>query len=765
MIVWITLLLAQDTPRPGLIADCRDDRTRVVLTVPTPNFTLAEAESFHPALRPAFQAAFTGLVNIVRAGRYSFVAGEAKILIDGKRAEGPLDLEAGERSIRIEYTRDKPEARLQLLWKSDHFGLEPVPPAVLRHRDRPSGAELQERIERGRDLAESFNCAACHEIDASLRSWKGPDLSTVGSRIRPGWIYRWLDNPRHMKLGGEERAHVTAYLLTRRGGSEPIGPAADPERASRGKDLYESIGCTACHAGDLDGIGSKMSAARLASYLLDPPAVFPDGRMPSMLLTSEEAEAIAEHLSGSRRREWEADPPAGDPQKGRELVSKMGCVSCHAIGDAVPPQRAKLKDKTGGCLERMSRFALDPKECEALAEFLKTSDASPAPGYELHRAARAWRCGSCHEFYAPPAAAFPDPTPTLTDLGAKLRPGAISDVLVRKVRARPWMTLRMPHFREAHAGPLVRGFLAASGAPPDDPTPAPPTAEQLREGVRLIGKTDGGLSCITCHDFAGDQSAGTRGPDMIRIADRVRPEWFRRWMREPSRVQPGTAMPAFFSNLPEAETEKRLDLIWACLSAGKGMPRPEGLADPSAYRLTVKGEPLILRTFMPQSSPRSIAVGCGRLQNYCFDAEGCRLKYAWVGDFLDVSAVWGGRGGGVAKLLGRKYYSAPKIFPIRLGDPEREPRPRFKGYRIVDKLPQFLIDVDGIEVRQRIRPAPEGLGLVLEFEVEKFDGEIWFVAEAQDGVRYESDAGAWENARWKTKSGRFSVTIRVEEEK
>ena len=36
----------------------------------------------------------------------------------------------------------------------------------------------------------------------------------------------------------------------------------------------------------------------------------------------------------------------------------------------------------------------------------------------------------------------------------------------------------------------------------------PPTPVQAVEGLKLLGKGDGGLACINCHDFAGHRSAG-----------------------------------------------------------------------------------------------------------------------------------------------------------------------------------------------------------------------------------------------------------------
>jgi hypothetical protein len=313
---------------------------------------------------------------------------------------------------------------------------------------------------------------------------------------------------------------------------------------------------------------------------------------------------------------------------------------------------------------------------------------------------------------------------------------------------------------------LARGFAAAAGGEHGEGELSPaPAAEGVRDGIKLIG-ADGGLSCITCHDFKDRVALGTRGPDMTEMYARMRPEWFLRWLRDPIRIQPGTAMPSFFGSMPEGEAAAKMGLIWTALSAGKGMPMPAGFADPQSFLLAVRDEPLTVRTFMPDSSPRSIAVGLPGKQAYCFDAEECRLRYAWAGDFLDMSPVWGGRGGQPAVLLGERYYAAPDLFPLRIGEPEKVPVRRFRGYAMVEKLPEFRYELDGVPVRQRIAAAPEGLGLSLSFELGPTSGDVWYLAADAPGVSTSSAAGQWEGKRLRVPGGpqvRFAVLVRAEE--
>ena len=54
--------------------------------------------------------------------------------------------------------------------------------------------------------------------------------------------------------------------------------------------------------------------------------------------------------------------------------------------------------------------------------------------------------------------------------------------------------------------------------------------------------------CLDCHIIGGkspgeDVDPATLAPDLFYSADRLRPEWLIRWMREPQSLQPGTKMP------------------------------------------------------------------------------------------------------------------------------------------------------------------------------------------------------------------------------
>lgn len=401
----------------------------------------------------------------------------------------------------------------------------------------------------------------------------------------------------------------------------------------------------------------------------------------------------------------------------------------------------------------------------SVEEQLAAKGTSPAPLQEFHRLTRQLKCGECHELYGPAKRELEgaEAPPSLTDAGNKLRASWLARVLVDNKRVRPWMKLAPEHGGEA-ARPLVKLFAQQAGAElGEGATVPPPSPTQVAEGVKLLGKGEGGLACINCHDFAGHRSAGDlRGPDMTEMHARIRTDWLLRWLREPSRLQPGTAMPAFFSDMPAAQAQAKMAALASVLAGGKSLPLPEGLLEgPQDYRLVVRDEPVVFRTFIADSSTRSIAVGLPGGVSYVFDAEQCRVRFAWSGEFLDVTKVWTGRGGGQAAALGKRFFTAPDGHPLRIGNPDVEPTVKFRGYRLVNKLPEFDFEVNGVPVRQRVRKATAEDSLDWEFELGPTNETVWYMTRTGIITTFASGIGQSENGRLRLTPGtrRFEVMV------
>jgi hypothetical protein len=310
-------------------------------------------------------------------------------------------------------------------------------------------------------------------------------------------------------------------------------------------------------------------------------------------------------------------------------------------------------------------------------------------------------------------------------------------VLAGGARVRAWQQLRMPDYDNSHALPVARALAQAEGVAPGDGPPAPALAEsQAMRGHGMIG-TDPkqkGMACIGCHDWGKQKSLGEEGPQLIDAAARLRYDWYVRWMLNPARILSGTSMPNYFISTEPAAARQTIDALWAAISAGDRLPLPAGLGKVDASqdreaRPVPDRRPIVVRWDMPEATPAAIAVGLPGKVSYCFDAGESRLRYAWRGGFVDLTEtlrkkVDENRLTPTAQLVGAVFYRSSG-FPLRVGDLDRIPERRFRGYRLVEGHPEFRYNVDGIQVTERI--VPSGDRLERRFTFDRVDRALWFV--------------------------------------
>jgi len=176
----------------------------------------------------------------------------------------------------------------------------------------------------GNLLLGELNCTSCHAADASLATHvqkkQAPVLDTVGSRVRPEYLLKFLADPQATKPGttmphvlaqlpeNELAAKVEAvvHFLASTGTTTDTAPLR--QAVNRGDMLYHSVGCVGCHD-PRKGEGSpalatsiplgtpsrKYTLAGLTQFLENPLAVRPGGRMPH-LLAGTDARDVASFL-------------------------------------------------------------------------------------------------------------------------------------------------------------------------------------------------------------------------------------------------------------------------------------------------------------------------------------------------------------------------------------------------------------------------------------------------------------------------------------
>ena len=759
------------------------DSVGTAMSRPAPHLYLADGEGFVPTSDES-GLVWSGRLSILRAGRYRFFATGGTLRLDNAAiGTAPVRLEPGLREFEFRSPRPAGSARVSVEWQGPGFLREPIPARLFSYE--PSGTNPM----TGRALFEDLGCSNCHHSDSpSIQERPGPVLTGLGGRRKLAWIRHWLDAPDEFRswatmpemLSASERADVAAFLV-----AQPADPIEEPRirgsNVERGRTTFQSFGCAACHGLELplSGLGSKMTAGNLQRYLLDPIRYSPDARMPSFHLNEKEALELASYLVQSRNEAFEHPATDGDEARGRELVTLSGCMACHRLDGlqsaAAAPQLLEL-DEADGCLadtvpDGLPRYRLSEEQREALQGFVAgyraSPDIAPAPTFDLPRRLAQLRCGACHEVNGEaPTGALAEAAPSLTGIGARLRSRWIDRAISSETRSLDWQELRMPSFGTEHASWLADTLAKASGIDPAEAGVEEPTGDRASGLHRLgVDGSRGGMGCIGCHGWGEFPSLGENGPNLYEAGQRLREPWFKRWMRDPARILAGTSMPNYFGGSETAESIDTIGDLWAAFRSASDLPPPFGfrLADAAIGGEATpvpRERAIVIRWDMPESTPASIAVGLPGGVSYCFDAGESKLRYAWQGGFVDMTRTLLAKKNRAtnltetAEIVGEVFFREGP-YPIRVGDRNRIPQRKFQGYRLVNSVPEFHYQVDGVEVFELIDRVDGGL--VRRFRVTDVDQPMWFVPTEAKGVEIRSSLERFEIPQGESVS--FEVTV------
>jgi hypothetical protein len=293
----------------------------------------------------------------------------------------------------------------------------------------------------------------------------------------------------------------------------------------------------------------------------------------------------------------------------------------------------------------------------------------------------------------------------------------MKEVLLNKGVVRPYMATRMPQFGEAAMLPLIDAFQQADSSGRADTS----TDEALANwGRKLVGT--GGLSCISCHTYAGYKSLGISAMDLTHMTKRLKKDWFHRYLLDPASLRPGTRMPSFWPegksvrpDILDGDTTRQIEAIWVSLSRGGEGGLPPGLVQ-GKMELIATNLPVMYRNFIEGAGTRAIGVGYPEKANLAFDADQLRLAMIWQGPFIDTAVHRIGRGAGFAKPLGYNIVNLPPGPSLAILPNADAPWPadlakasgsRMRGYSLDNEMrPTFLYSFNDIHVEEHLAPVP-----------------------------------------------------------
>jgi mono/diheme cytochrome c family protein len=502
---------------------------------------------------------------------------------------------------------------------------------------RPTPRRLDENQHKnwpveGKTLFESVGCTVCHEAhdDAGKSRPARATLRKLGQKTSVEALATFIHNPATSDpagrmpalafANGDDPFRLALYLTSRDAAeSQPLALPRAPEPA----EIREALAALSLPAADIDLLAQKPPIDQLMT-------------LARRTMRARRCTSCHEMKVAGEEEFWKPLPAAHD----------FAAIGGGAEGGCLDLQRnpgGAGIPVFGSSLEAGAGVTGGVGHVRAFLKAAAVAPGTAAPGETARLILARFNCTGCHDRHG--AGGLPSglvarmlvnqseqnaesvSPPPLTGIAGKLLGPAIRQALEGSLRSRPWMSLQMPRFDTAQLAPLPAALAAADGLPLREEAFRPPADEAvIAAGRTLVGEK--GFSCTKCHDMLGIPSLGTRGPELARVAERVNYDWYLRWMTDPQRLQPGTRMPTVFFGGKSAYThildgvpDKQRLAIWQYLLVCRNLPYPEGLRPPQKLRFPDSSAVQVVRTFLPETSARGIAVRSPDQLHLAFDAQ------------------------------------------------------------------------------------------------------------------------------------------------
>ncbi len=447
----------------------------------------------------------------------------------------------------------------------------------------------------GWKLFMEYNCIGCHKLTGYKRPERiAPALTSVGSKVNRDWLISWLKNPKdyfpktkmpRFTLSDEEIGCIVDYLMSLNSFQSTSNPPLPP---------FAKVGNTP-----------------LNPLLLE-------GKSPSLFLPLDKG-----RIGGVK------GGIGGFSDEGKRLISELGCLGCHAIGENgnnfAPPfsgigNKVKpdwlypflKKPKSYDAKTIIPDFTISEKEIPVIAAYLMSlkkdnreseNKSGGTPDLLMHGAyqpvGQASRlseniakgkklvkdlgCTGCHEIEK-----FPPgyDAPQLDGIGDKrvdeLVFGNITGIdktLINWLRikvmdpkrfATDKIVTRMPgyDFNEEQAEALVTFLLSIR----KDSLPskyirvlADPNKAGVK-GKKVVEK----YNCLGCHLI--NKEGGNIGPELTREAKKSRQEWLFAFLKNPVKIRPEPILKAKMPNFNLSD--KKVDTIIEYFASVSEEPYP-----------------------------------------------------------------------------------------------------------------------------------------------------------------------------------------------
>jgi cytochrome c2 len=459
---------------------------------------------------------------------------------------------------------------------------------------------------RGQQLVNSVGCMACHistetvkdaatgqmrlarRDDFPLERNYGFNLTGVGTKTYPGWIYNWIRNPKayyaeapmpSLRLTDQEAADITAYLTTLRKPQfmqTPIRPAdpkavhdlaksylintltdVDAEAKLKSMSMHDQLvylgqrsiekyGCYSCHNikgfEGLKPIGTELTiegskALHLFDFGFAHDYTAEDGKHEHILHT------VPSWIYNKVR-----NPRVYDDKREKSYNDKLKMPNFHLSQEEARMVTMVVVGLTKEKVAAAKMAEQDPR-MRAVQEGLKRVSQHNCRGCHIvDKRGRAIADTIADTNFLPP-----DLSPEGRRAQSAFLFNFLKDPTVMKIR--PWLSVRMPtfHFDDAEANTLV-SFFAGEGQEPEFDTTRgmEPSPQNIAVGRTVFTM----LRCAQCHATTpvnpenpptpNTNDMNSLAPNLTLARMRLRHDWIPDWIRRPGEMIPSTRMPANF---------------------------------------------------------------------------------------------------------------------------------------------------------------------------------------------------------------------------
>jgi cytochrome c2 len=376
-----------------------------------------------------------------------------------------------------------------------------------------------------------------------------------------------------LRLSIEDARDIASYLMTEKHADASYASADfmdDPKLAATGKELARHYGCAGCH--EISGLEDE---GRIGTELTN------EGSKPIERLD------FALWTEYAKRGEQPKFKPDGtftaEPylRQGRQTpwFDAKGFFE-HKLENPGLYDAGKYHANPMDALRMPKPNLYGQGDVEALVSMLLGStDPTLPPEYMYKPADRRryiqegwwvvtkYNCMGCHQidvgqqsilqtlpyYQGENHANLP---PVLTTEGARVNPEwlrqflanpSLSTTDTNRNGVRQYLQVRMPtfYFSNDEIRKLVLFFQAMSSQP--DPF-IPPRVDPLDDAQRAMARslfTSPAAPCLKCHMTGNpEHDKNASAPNFLLARDRLQPAWTERWITDPAKIIPGTAMPS-----------------------------------------------------------------------------------------------------------------------------------------------------------------------------------------------------------------------------